>query len=222
MIEYNTSKDRLFTSHTDTMDVLSGILDIKVTIKGEITCSPLTCPCDTVVIKRITVDSGISGMTVYIESALLGISGSYNFTRSGGTYVTDGIDSTIELVWDDNSVSSGTYYVDASLRLRCIDIIPMSTIGLDKGDGSRVDYTTGVNINSGYNADVYFDETSGYLNIIGGPGLGLGRYSGSTDKHTSHSYSGIRSINGIHAGRNINIKLSDVLVGHGSKVYVEK
>ena len=58
----------------------------------------------------------------------------------------------------------------------------------------------------------------GIVYITGGAGLGKGQYDGRYSELVSHTYSGIKSINGLRSDRNINITMSDLLLANGALV----
>lgn len=105
----------------------------------------------------------------------------------------------------------GELSTPVGVLLKSLRVIPRRLITFN-GDST-------VSMRSGYNVSVRISQNT--INITGGAGLGKGRYKGSTDPHTKEQYIGIKSINGIRAGRNVEIDLSDLLIEYGATVNYE-
>lgn len=216
----------LFKQYTDEHGLLSNVLSIKICLTTQTEGKILPVGSwESVILKTITLDDSltISSVDVYIDSPLSHISGTYSFNGTDGVLQNEDINSTVIIVLDReySGINPGTYTVDGHVRLRCIDIQKDRKIGLDPGDGSSAVYSQGLRLNDGYNVAIRYNSNTGFLDIIGGPGQGLGRYSGLTDDRTAAYYSGVRSINGIRANHNVNIKLSDTLVEYGARVDIK-
>lgn len=220
------SKDIIFTEYTDVSGILGRILSIKVYLTYQNPGNATIGDWESVIITSMTIDESydVSAMTLYIDSPLTHINGTYEFTRSDSDCLhNDDIGSKIDLIFDNSwdSLHPGVYPVSGQLRLRCVDISIQRFIGIDTNNGGPIDYAQGLSLSDGYNISVSYDDRTGSLDIVGGPGMGLGRYHGKSDDNTKNYYSGVRSINGLRNGHNVNIELSDALVEHGARIGVE-
>lgn len=105
------------------------------------------------------------------------------------------------LVGDEDSL----YMIGSDLLLRHISVHPTRHIFV--GAGQNEGFSDGYNTSIGMVGDT--------ITIYGGPGEGLGTYkNGPTDAF----YVGIKSINGISQGNNINITMSDTVIANGGMI----
>jgi hypothetical protein len=127
------------------------------------------------------------------------VSGSVSLDIGGDRKVSVHVD--ISLIDGSNRL----YRIESNLLLRNISVHPTRYI--------FVGTSTDEGFTDGYNASVRMVGDT--ITIYGGPGEGLGTYSeGSTD----YFYIGIKSINGISRGNNINITMSDTVIKNGGSI----
>lgn len=124
------------------------------------------------------------------------------FSAPNGIYNNEGEGIRITVDHDIHEKHNIELIEPVYLRMRSLDIYPQRRITIN-GSGD-------IKISKGHNVDVKFDRNT--LHIIGGAGLGLGRYKGSEVPASSQYYYGIKSINGIRSTRNVTIRMSDALI----------
>lgn len=209
MIHCDDSYINVFRTIPSTPDIAGHIKGILITVDGYPVSTSAVIPSCT--INTITVDpAGCSfSLTVNIpimdiaEDIIVGNSGKYTSVRDN---------CAVDIVIDyDAPLTLGTFDIYADVWLKSILIIPHKKVSI-LGQAPH----TGISLNSGYNVSVSYSGED--LSITGGPGLGKGRYKGSEDPNTAEKYRGIKSINGVRAGRNVNIHMSDLLTQHGARV----
>lgn len=201
--------------------IVNLISSISVDITGTLNYPYTECP--SVTVTGINIDGDSVTFTVDISADILKELKSSSVDISGSIKGTD--ESSLEYT-DDNihiviltsgiSAPDGDYNTSFVVRLNNITIHPTRKVELIPNEGAD-DSSNGclnrLSINSGYNVSVTISNDT--LNILGSPGAGIGKYfEGGMDT----LYSGLRSINGLRLGNNINIEMSDVLISDGGYV----
>lgn len=209
MIHYDNKYISVFRTIPVNPDIAGHIKGISVIVEGTpVRESDIAPSC---VVNIMTVSATGCSFGVSIDIPIMGIS-EYISVGYSGRYTGARNNCTITLTIDyDHPTTLGAFDIQADVWLKSILVIPHKKIRILDQDDSM-----GISLRSGYNASIsYSDET---LSITGGPGLGKGRYKGSEDPNTAEKYRGIKSINGVRAGRNVNIHMSDLLTQHGARV----
>lgn len=209
MINYDDSYKTIFMDVSGNTSVINCIKGIRIDIIGDIDDTRDIRVPMSVILTEISNGSNTPSFTLDLTIPLVGLYKTISVT--GGTYQ----DENISVHIDYSDIPSGVYPVNAHVLLRNIMVTPERKIKLFNGKPS-VD----INLEDGINTKVSY--SNGTLIIVGGPGLGKGMYQGSKHEYTSSQYSGLISINGARLGRNIDIKMSDLLTSHGGRVYEEK
>lgn len=190
--------------------IVNLISSMSADISGTINHPYTECP--SVVVKKIRVSSGLITYFICISADIIKeFSTPVNIAVSGNAkdivqYNKDGIH--ICICPSGLTIQDGDYVIEFTLRLNNITIHPERSITVtsDQKPGR-------LTVHSGYNVDVSIVNNT--MTILGSPGAGKGKYiKGGLDK----LYQGVRSINGINTGNNINIEVSDALISDGGSV----
>ena len=209
MINYDDRYKTLFRNISGDIDILNRIKGVRVDITGDIDDTRNTRNPMSVILTGIVNRSEVTEFTMDISAPLVGVS--KTITATNGSYQ----DENISIHIDYSDIHIGSYNVRATVLLRNIMVTPerkISLLGSTPSMGACLE--DGINTKATYSNDT--------LIITGGPGLGKGLYQGSKTEHTSGQYAGLLSINGARLGRNIDIKMSDLLTSYGGRVYEEK
>lgn len=124
-----------------------------------------------------------------------------SFSIHNGKYLSEDGSVRIAVDHDIHDYCDIQLTAPAVLLMRSIDVRLQRKLLLNGSDK--------IKLAKGHNVDVRFEH--GTLYITGGAGLGLGRYHGSLVEASMPYYSGIKSINGLRAMREVTIKMSDLL-----------
>ena len=186
------------------------IAGISVEVTG--TFNHVYSDCPSAILKNVSVSSSHITYIITVSADIISeASRPIDVTISGDIhdvlrYTNDTVD--ISIYPSGITIPDGVYDTRFIVRLNNIIIHPKRSIIVseDPGPGSII-------IDSGYNVSVDLRETN--LSITGSPGLGKGKYmSGGLD----NLYMGVRSINGINIGYNVDVELSDALISDGGSV----
>ena len=205
MMNYEDTYTRIFRDVSgDDANVIQYIQGVCIDVH-----SPMTISYEDDQIKatvsNITSSSTSVLVTVTLDIPIVGINRS--ITVVDGKYTDD----NIRIVIDYTDIPYGVYYVNATVLLRNIMVTTSRELSLFGRDStSGIDLVDGSNVQTTYN--------DGTLSIVGGPGLGSGRYIGSTDEITKDRYRGLKSVNGLRSDRNISINMTDLLIANGGGI----
>lgn len=213
MINCDYSYMRVFTGCSGNEDLLNHIHGINIVLSGntEHEASSNT----NIVLESIEIGDTVD-IVLTVDVPVMGID---TKIRTSGTFeeVINGVTISIQIKHDIPDTARGVYRTDASIRLKYIKLILNRKIMLC---GKYISIDEFSKISDGYN--VAIDIKDGVMSIVGGPGQGKGRYKGSEVAEIKFIYSGLKSINGLRRGRNIDVYVSDLLHSYGAGFHEEK
>lgn len=204
MINYEDKYRNVFREAKENHDILNRIHGICISAIGYST-DDVVSSTPSAILTYVNNKDGVVVFTLNIDIPVLDIN---KIIQISDTYQDD--DITVRISHDlDPSFITDTA-LEAQALLKSFDIKVLNKLSI-LGSVSRTPKFT-----DGYNTHVYMMEDS--IHIVGGPGLGKGRYKGSTDENTLQHYQGIKSINGLRSSRNVDIRVSNLLHEHGASV----
>ena len=214
MIIYETDYRNVFrevSADADTISVLNCISGISIDVVGTPANGDLRGGEPSACITKISVEGTpvvSCTFTLIVKIPVLWGDTEKTIEVKDGLFVdtTAGVMVTVD--YNSTGLHSITLNEPAYVLMRSLHVNLQRSVKFNSEDG--------ISVRSGYNVGVKYTRNT--LAITGGSGLGKGRYKGSTDKHTSKYYKGIKTINGLRDSRNVDIEVSDLLASNGASV----
>lgn len=207
MINYNSYNKYIFSKNSEWHDLLHYISCVSITAHGLAVSNMLETSGPIAELVLVSVINGKCSFSFSVDIPIIGLSGVYS-TYDDISYFSEG-DCKLRIAIDHCiAYPDGEYQLYAPLLLRNISVYPVRRLNIFSEDG--------IKIVDGYNTSVSYSR--GSIKILGSPGQGKGRMRGSSDTDLMSHYRGIKSINGMARGKNVNISMSDKLIEYGAGV----